>query len=395
MKRTRVTSLGYLSASLVLAAALAGCGGDNDNPGSGGDGDAYQWGINAELSGTVSYYGETLETGVRAYVDQVNADGGINGHEIELTSLDNAADSSRSATNATQLATAEGVNAMFGFVLSANCSAATPVVERTRVPLACLSVAEPNEYVYGLGPNSTRMAGALLQAAKEVTGKDNPRAALVHLNTLTVLALADAVKEQAEDEGVELVTSQELDLAATDVTPQVAQVVASEPDVLVVSNFGPGFLSVLKAVRSAGLDVPVVWADGTGNLTSLAESTDENVYAMTAYELVDPETAEGAAADFVDAVGSELDAVDALNLNAGYSVMGYVTARAFGQALEACGYPCSGEELKGELDSQEFDLAGLVSEFSYENDRHYPYPDWYLYKVSGVDYEPVASFESQ
>lgn len=391
MKTTHGTRAKAILASLAVAATVAACGGGDG--GEGGDaGESYKWGINAELSGSVSFYGESLQAGVQAYVDQVNAGGGIDGHKIEVTALDNAGDSSRSATNATQLATSSEINAMFGFVLSANCSAATSVVERYKVPLACLSVAEGSDYVYNLGPNSTRMAGALLGAAKEVSGKDNPKAALVHLNTLTVLALADAVQEQADDAGVDLVTSQQLDLAATDVSPQVAKVVAAKPDVVIVSNFGPGFLAVLKAVRAAGLDVPVIWADGTGNLTSLEESTDENVYAMTAYELVDPDNATGAAADYIEAISPTLDEVTPVTLNAGYTAMGYVTASAYGQALEACGYPCPGEDLRKALDAEEFDLEGLVSGFSYE-DGHYPYLDWYLYQVVGPKYEKVGTFD--
>ncbi|WP_370615342.1 ABC transporter substrate-binding protein [Mumia sp. Pv 4-285] len=393
MKSMHVTRAKVVLTSLALAAAVAACGGGGGDSAEGDADGPYKWGINAELSGPVSFYGESLQAGVKAYVDQANADGGVDGHEIEVTALDNAGDSSRSATNATQLATSDQVNAMFGFVLSANCSAATPVVERYKVPLACLSVAEPNDYVYNLGPNSTRMAGALLGASKEVSGKENPKAALVHLNTLTVLALADAVKEKAGDAGVDLVTSQELDLAATDVSPQVAKVVAAKPDVVIVSNFGPGFLAVLKAVRAAGLDVPVVWADGTGNLTSLEESTDENVYAMSAYELVDPDNATGAAADYIEAISPTLDEVNAVTLNAGYTAMGYITANAYGQGLAKCGYPCSGEDLGKVLDTEEFDLEGLVSGFSYE-DGHYPYPDWYLYKVVGPSYEKVGTYEA-
>lgn len=392
MNGNRMVSLVATTAMAAVVFVLAGCGGD---AASEGDGDGtYQWGINAELSGPLAFYGESLQAGVEAYVDQVNADGGIDGNQIELTSLDNAGDASRSATNATQLATSEQVNAMFGFVLSANCAAATPVVERHQVPLACLSVAEQSEYVYSLGPNNTRAAGALLAAAKEVTGKENPRTALMHLNTLTVLAMVKEIEGQVSESGVDLVEVQDLDIAATDVTPQVAKVVAARPDVIVVSNFGPGFLAILKAVRSSGVNVPVIWVDGTGNLTSLEETDDENVYAFTTYQLVDPETAEGVAAEYVEAVESSLDAVNAVTLNAGYTVMGYMTARAFGEALKSCGYPCSGEDLKNELDSLEVDFDGLVEGFSYAND-HYPYPDWHLFRIRGTTYEPVATFESQ
>ncbi|MET0736597.1 MAG: ABC transporter substrate-binding protein [Microbacterium sp.] len=394
MKRSRLTAVAAAIASLSVVVVLSGCGGASPEPAESGSAntDPYQWGINAELSGNVSFYGKSLEAGIQAYVDEVNADGGIDGHPIELTALDNAGDAARSTTNATQLATADGVTAMFGFVLSANCSAATPIVERNKVPLACLSVAEPNDYVFSLGPNSTLMGGALLEATKTVTGEDEPKVALLHVNTLTVTALAEAIQEQAADAGVDLVESQEVDLAATDSSAQIAKIVASQPDAVIISNFGPGFLAGLKGLRAAGLDVPVVWADGTGNLSSLAESTDENVYAMTAYQLVQADASSGAEGAYLEAVGPTLDPVDALTLNTGYTAMAYMTARAFGDATRECGYPCTGEQLQEILSTFSTDMESMVADFSYDNDRHYPYSNWYLYHVVGTEYDEVEMF---
>ncbi|UMG91305.1 ABC transporter substrate-binding protein [Nocardioides sp. TF02-7] len=284
----------------VLAVTLAACGGD-DGGASGDEDGTYKWGINAELSGVTAYYGEGMQAGIEAYVEEVNAAGGIDGHEIELVALDNAGDASRTATNATQLATAEEVNAMFGFVLSANCSAATPVAERYQVPLACMSLAEENDYAFSLGADNTRGATAMLEAAKEVTGNDAPSVALVNINTLTSIGFGDNAEEAAGDLGVEIATRQEIDIAASDPSTQVARIVDADPDAVLISHTGPGFLGVLKGVRNAGVDAPFIWLDGTGNLPSLAESTDKNVYALTTYEIVDPAAAEGAAAEFVAA----------------------------------------------------------------------------------------------
>ena len=91
----------------------------------------------------------------------MNAAGGINGHEIKLTQLDNAGDSSKSSANATQLITANGVNAIFGQTLSSNCSAAQPIDDRYQVPIACFSVAQKDPYVFSMGFDASRVGTAM------------------------------------------------------------------------------------------------------------------------------------------------------------------------------------------------------------------------------------------
>ncbi|MEN3357169.1 MAG: branched-chain amino acid transport system substrate-binding protein [Mycobacteriales bacterium] len=85
---------------VAVASLLAACGSSKSSAGSdassgGGNAEPYVWGINAELSGPVSCYGDRIAKGVEAYVSQVNAKGGINGRQVKLVKLDNAASESR------------------------------------------------------------------------------------------------------------------------------------------------------------------------------------------------------------------------------------------------------------------------------------------------------------
>ena len=244
-----------LAGTLVLSA----CGGsdsanNSSDSSSGGSDTPIQWGVNAELSGPLSFYGASIAAGVQAYVDQANAAGGLDGHKIELTTVDNAGDQSRSAANATQLVTANKVTAIFGESLSTNCAAAQPIAERYKVPLACLSVAQGSPYVFSLGPNNGRAASAMLKAAKTVTGESRDiNAAVFMLTTLTDQQLKKDIQDQAKGEGVNIVTSQDADVTATDVSSQIAQIVAAKPDVVLISATGPGFVTALKGARAAGL----------------------------------------------------------------------------------------------------------------------------------------------
>jgi branched-chain amino acid transport system substrate-binding protein len=417
MPVTRRGSVLALSALAATALALAGCGGGSSGVGagsspstssgasspsstssstgtSGSSGGAYNWGVDSENSGQLAYYGGTITAGVKAYVDQVNAAGGINGHKITLTVLDSAGDSSRTATNATQLATSDKVDAIFGNTLSSDCSAATPVVVRYKVPMACLSVDQNSPFVYGLGAGDASGASALLAGAKKTTGKSNPKVALVYINTLTDEAMAKAMVSAAKSAGADLVTSQEANIAATDVSDQVSKVVASHPDALLISDTGPGMLMVLKGIRAAGLNIPVVWLDGTGNLPTLATSTDKGVYPLDVTLVPTPTSTGSAAQSFVKGFGATIKgSPTTITLNAGEAVPGYVTAQVFGAALKSCGFPCSGAQLQTQLDKTQIPLPGLVKgNFGYTATQHYPYATWYLLHQVGTKITLDGSF---
>ena len=373
-----------LALPVAFMIMVAGCGGGTKTAGDAGG--AYAWGIDAELSGQLSFYGQGIVDGVTAYVDGVNASGGINGHKIELTSLDDAGEQSRAAANATQLATVNKVSAIFGHTLSTNCSAAQPIIERYKTPMACLSVAAASPYIFSLGPDNSRAGKAMFAAAKKVTSKSNVRAGLIYPTTQTGTALGKAIESGAASNGFELTSSQAISLTATDLSTQISRLVAGKPDVVFISHTGPGLLNVLKGARAGGLDAPFVWVDGTGNMSSLATSTDAGVYALNIYEAINPATATDAAKEYVTAVTPKLkNGVTVTSVNGGPGVEAYLTARAFGTAMKACGYPCPGDKLRGELEKVQLSLPGLVASFRYTADDHYPYPNWYLYHVVGAE----------
>jgi branched-chain amino acid transport system substrate-binding protein len=387
-----------VAGALVLSACGSGSSGGSSNASSssGSSGTPIEWGVDAELSGPLSFYGTTIAAGVKAYVDQVNAQGGINGHKINLTQLDNAGDQSRSAANATQLVTANKVQAIFGNTLSTDCAAAQPVVERYKVPMACLSVAQSSTYVFNAGADDGRAGPALLAAAKKVAGKSSGiKAAMLMPTTLTGQQMKKQVQSGASGAGITLVTSQDVDITATDLSAQTAQLVAAKPDVIIISETGPGFLTVLKGVRAAGVQAPFVWADGTGNLKSLAAVNDPGIYAMTVYQQVDPNSAKGAAKDYIDAITPSLQGtVDAVSLNSGEAAPLYATARAFGEAAKKCGATCSGADLQKQLEKTSVQLEGLVPTFAFQGSDHYPFANWFVYHTSGTSYDLYATIKS-
>ena len=95
----------FLTAAGVVAAAgvLTACGGSSSSTAASStaaaSGDTIKIGVMGPLTGNVSVYGQAVVNGATLYLKQVNANGGINGKQIEILTEDEQGD-------ATQLSTA-------------------------------------------------------------------------------------------------------------------------------------------------------------------------------------------------------------------------------------------------------------------------------------------------
>ena len=75
-----------------------------------------------------------MRDGAQAYFDFVNAQGGVNGRQIKLISLDDGYDPDKATANTKQLIEKENVFSLFGYVGTATSNAALPLVSRASIP---------------------------------------------------------------------------------------------------------------------------------------------------------------------------------------------------------------------------------------------------------------------
>lgn len=145
-----------MSAAVVTAMTvgmLAGCGGGNDNSSSGGSsndsgsssesesssdaGDAGDAGSEGGVikiggigptTGGAAIYGEAVKNGAELAVKEINADGGINGMQVEFNFQDDENDAEK-AVNAYNTLKDWGMQALLGTVTSAPCVAVGEVAQ--------------------------------------------------------------------------------------------------------------------------------------------------------------------------------------------------------------------------------------------------------------------------
>ena len=120
------------AASLALASALvfslAACGSEGGkSDGGSSDSDVFRIGGIGPTTGDNAIYGTAVKNGIQLAVDEINADGGINGYQIEYSFEDDQSDSEK-AVNAYNTLKDWGMQMLVGTVTSTPCTA---VVEET------------------------------------------------------------------------------------------------------------------------------------------------------------------------------------------------------------------------------------------------------------------------
>ena len=121
MKMKRVASL--MLASVLAVGSLAACG--NDSGSEGGESassDTFKIGGIGPTTGDAAAYGIAVQNGAQLAVDEINADGGINGKQIEFKFEDDQNDSEKSV-NAYNTLKDWGMQMSVGTVTSTPCTA--------------------------------------------------------------------------------------------------------------------------------------------------------------------------------------------------------------------------------------------------------------------------------
>src|SRR5256884_6905356 len=135
MNRMRVATW-LVAAFLVAACGSSGGGGGGTNSYSG---KTIKFGAVLSITGAGGVYGPQSRDGAKLAVKEINASGGVNGAQIELTVEDDASDKAQSQQKAQTLITSNNVLAVLGPTLSNSAVAVHPLAESLKTPVLAVS----------------------------------------------------------------------------------------------------------------------------------------------------------------------------------------------------------------------------------------------------------------
>ena len=228
--------------------------------------DTIKIGMFAPMTGTSAIFGR-YTTGVRAYYNMINAQGGVNGRKIEVVLEDDACNPSTAVGAVKRLVEQEGVFAVHGGVCTASIMAVKKELQRENVPFMNLGAAGASlvdpiaSNLFSPLPNTTVVAQTLVNFA--MSRPDTKRLAIIsHPDDWGKSQLDPAIQLLKDKYHMEFVENVTMDRGATDITPQILKLRAAKPDVVVSFLYPTETAIFVRSAHKYGLDVPLLGCFG-------------------------------------------------------------------------------------------------------------------------------------
>jgi len=250
---------------LVLALAMIAFG----DGGSARAGQPINIGMTMSLTGYLALFDTGAVDGAKLAAQAINAKGGIDGHPIALHVLDNTSNAATGVTVVNDLINRYDVDAIASGALSAQTVAIEPIVARNRVPVLTMSVIPSGmQWTFSMAEPPAQMLNLELDfAAHHLNAK---RIAFLYSQTPYGQLGAKLIDALAHQSGLEVAFDEGVAVAATDLTPQIARLKATQPDAIVDFLTGPVHLVEAKAATTVGLTIPTIMA--TDDLSTLQQA---------------------------------------------------------------------------------------------------------------------------
>ena len=292
--RRLVGLVGTAAAVLVVS----GCGGGllSSEEESTSDGPIVL-GMITPLSGSSSAIGPYMKNGAQLAVDEINADGGVDGRDLELVAEDGACDAKTAAAAANKLVTKKVDVSVGGY-----CSGATlptlPIFDKAGVPMI-IPAANSTELVdQGLdsvflinGTDTQQADAALTYMEKAGAGK----VALIDDNTSYSVDIANLTADLLEESGgPELASHESVTAGESDYSANVNSVLKTDPDFVYWTGYYQEGGLIIRQLRQAGYEGKIMVGDGSVDAKLLQIAGEQNSGGILATMTQTPDTIAGA-----------------------------------------------------------------------------------------------------
>lgn len=251
------------------ALVLAGCapastgGGDGGSGGGGESGDTIKVGYIGPLTGGSASLGVPAQHGFELAVEHLNASGELD-RTIELISVDDEADPTKSAAAAQRMITEDDVIAVLGGPNSGPVLANNPVITEAGV-VQIVTIAQADNLIDPESPgydltfqvteNNTYNVGATVQFFLDA---DYDSICAVADTTEYGQSGIAAIETVFEDNDLDVIETVSHEVNATDLTPQVLSLRDADCDSIYLFSYGQDAAVFMKTVNQIGWDVDVI-----------------------------------------------------------------------------------------------------------------------------------------
>lgn len=247
--------------AMVLATTLAACSDPDRNAANAGGPAPFRVVAILPVTGPLSSQSTLQVNGLNAAAEVLNKNGGIGGRQVSVTVLDDKLDPTEAVTLLQgELNSAAPPDYVWAGATSNEARALLPALTAAGIlsgtTASDLAMNDPQQYPYHFGlqqaanQNFRDMLGVIKAEGVKTLG-------FISANDALGTYGLKAMEEQVKGSGIRLVT-QSYDTVATDVTAPMDALRAEDPDLVVMSAYGPAVGYLLDARQKLQWDVPVI-----------------------------------------------------------------------------------------------------------------------------------------
>lgn len=300
MKRAKVLSL-ILAASLT-AGVLSGCGGSGSTPTSAPGGSSeptaatmksIKIGLVAPLTGDSGVMGESQKRGYELAMSEINANGGVNGAQIELVTYDDQGDPQKAASGAQKFADDDSIIAIGGSCNSSATLAMIPIIDAAGLPDLVVSSSSPkltgsSDYFFRMSVQDADVGPQMSSVLKNVGAK---KIVVFYPNNDYGKGLNEALANDFTANGGEVLESLTYLQTDQDFTAQITTALGLNPDAIALTGTPADSGLLIKQLKQMGVTVPIVGGTGLYNSKTIeiAGSSAEDVLVIGVYVASNPD----------------------------------------------------------------------------------------------------------
>ncbi|WP_394791697.1 ABC transporter substrate-binding protein [Rhodoferax sp.] len=211
-------------------------------------------GQSAALTGPASQLGIQFSQGARLYFDQVNAQGGVSGRQIELRTMDDGYEPDRCQENTRKLLSGDAL-ALFGYVGTPTSAVALPLATQAKIPFVApctgaMVLREPfNKWAFHVRASYQDETALIV---KQLTQLGLERIAVFYQNDGYGKAGLDGVNLALSKLGHKPVALATVERNSVDVAAAVQTLRAAQPQAIVQISAYKSCAAFIRAARKAG-----------------------------------------------------------------------------------------------------------------------------------------------
>lgn len=371
MSWSRVTRLVALGA----VGALTACGAASSSP-SQGNKSPYSVYFISDLTGVTASIGQPQLSGTKAYIDWANKQGGVNGHKINLTTLDDGQDVQKVKVDVQQAASADAL-AIVGANSSNGWSPNASFIQQQQITTIGLGFTDPQidpnpPYLFLTSPSYLQMATMDFnfitdQLIKHGLASSNPRIGFYHYTSAAVSTMITYYKQIMQTKGWQLTSDQSFAQNATDTSSQATALVQGKTDVVVANLIDSIAPLAVRTLREKGFTGPVVNFSGASSPATFSALKDPGYYSLRIFYATTDTDQPG----ITEIVRRARAVGDTDGMNNLYWSFGYAQAAAILAGIKKCGDSCDRVKFSDTLQSAgKVDLNGLNPDAQLTPTRH-------------------------